>query len=130
MGNIGGSKTFDVGALGVTPGKSFDSLTLNNIINNTRKNVAILLRNAGSGQINTVGQPSPRSFVNTMIFRSNSNPSDNFVRYSDIKNAFNFDNSKTLLSIGADIYIDVDFTGATLWNNPRAIIALKNDAGQ
>lgn len=64
-----------------------------------------------------------------MIFRSSSNPSDTFLSYSGaVKNAFNIDNSKTLLSIGADIYIDTDFTGSTVWNNPRSIIALKNDA--
>lgn len=130
MGNIGGSKTFDVGALWVTPGKSFDSLTLNNILNTTRKNVAIMLRNAWAGQINTIGQPSPNSFVNTMIFRSLSNPSDAYVSYSTIKTPFINDADRTLLSIGADIYIDVDFTGSSFGTKPRSIIALKNDVGQ
>lgn len=130
-GNIWWSKTFDVWTLWVTPGKSFDSLTLNNIINNTRKNVAILLRNAGTWQINTIGQSNPNSFVNTMFFRSLSNNTDTFLSYSGaVKNAFNTDNSKTLLSIGADIYIDTDFTGSIIWDNPRSIIALKNDAWQ
>lgn len=64
-----------------------------------------------------------------MIFRSLSNNTDTFLSYSGaVKNAFNTDNSKTLLSIGADIYIDTDFTGSIIWDNPRSIIALKNDA--
>lgn len=124
-GSIGWSKTFNVL---YDVGGSFNTVSMTAFVNLVRKNITILLRNAGS-KINTnLSGLSAQSFNKSMIFRTENNPTSTFLKYSDIKNAFNFDLSRSLIVIGADIYIDVDAPN-TIWSS-RAIIALKNEKGE
>lgn len=97
-------------------------------VNVVRKNIAILLRNAGS-KINTdLSGAGAQSFNKSMIFRTDDNPTSLYMKYSNIKDAFNFDSSRSLIVIGADIYIDVDVLN--ILSQSRSIIALKNDKGE
>ncbi len=124
-GSIGWSKTFNVL---YDVGGSFNSISMTSFVNVVRKNITVLLRNAGS-RINTnLSGLWAQSFNKAMIFRTENNSTSAFVRYSDIKNAFNFDLSRSLIVIGADIYIDVDAPNTI--GASRAIIALKNEKGE
>ena len=99
-------------------------------INLARKNITILMRNAGT-KINTdLSGLAAESINRAMIFRKESNPTSQFVRYSDIMTTFDNDLARSLIVIGADIYIDTDVTMPSLLLQPRALIALKNDRGQ
>ena len=62
-----------------------------------------------------------------MLFKTDNNPSLEFVTYSNIETTFDNDLSRSLIVIGADIYIDVDILPPPLMNQSRAIIALKNE---
>lgn len=99
-------------------------------INLVRKNIAIMLRNAGT-RINTdLSGASPQSFNKAMIFRVDDNSGSTFLTYSDIKTSFDNDLSRSLIVIGADIYIDTDVISPALLLQSRAIIALKNEKGE
>lgn len=88
------------------------------------------MRNAGS-KINTdLSGLWAESINQAMIFRSENNPSAEFVRYSDIMTTFDNDLSRSLIVIGADIYVDVDVTMPPLLLQSRALISLKNNNGQ
>jgi hypothetical protein len=65
-----------------------------------------------------------------MIFKSDSNPTNSFLTYSTIETTFDNDNARSLIVIGADIYMDVDMQSPVTLTRPRAVIALKNAAGQ
>lgn len=124
-GSIGWSKTFNVL---YDVGGSFNSVSMTAFVNVVRKNIAILLRNAGS-KINTdLSGAGAQSFNKSMIFRTDDNPTSLYMKYSNIKDAFNFDSSRSLIVIGADIYIDVDVLN--ILSQSRSIIALKNDKGE
>lgn len=127
IGNIGGSKVFDV--LSTTPGKAYDSVALTSLINQVKKNVALQMRNAGN-KINTtlIDQSNANTFVDSMVFNIVENASDVFVKYSTLKTRFNNDSDRSLITIGADIVIDVDFTWGA--DKSRSIIALKNEKWQ
>ncbi len=119
------SKTFNVL---YEVGGSFNNVNMTAFVNLVRKNITILLRNAGS-KINTdLTGLAAQSFNKSMIFRNENNSGSLFLKYSSIKDAFNFDLSRSLIVIGADIYIDIDVLN-TLWTS-RAIIALKNEKGE
>lgn len=102
-------------------------------MNAVRKNVSILSRNAeksSTGYINTdFTLSSPFAFNKTLIYKKDTNPSDLFLKYSTIQTAFDssMDNTKSLIVIGGDIYIDTDVTTPAYVNYPRAFIALRNE---
>ncbi len=95
--------------------------------NVVRKNTSFLVRNAGSFVNTNLDGASAVSFNKAMIFRSDDNPSLQFVSYQSIENTFDLDLSRSLIVIGADIYIDVDVLPPPLMKSSRAIIALKNE---
>ncbi len=124
-GAIGWSKTFNVL---YNVGGSFNSVSMTAFVNVVRKNITILLRNVG-WKINTDFTGAwAQSFNKSMIFRIEDNASSVFLKYSDIKNSFDFDLSRSLIVIGADVYIDTDVIN--ILSQPRAIIAIKNDKGE
>jgi hypothetical protein len=65
-----------------------------------------------------------------MVFKSDSNPTNAFLTYSSIETTFNNDSARSLIVIGADIYMDIDMMNPPSLTRPRAVIALKNAAGQ
>ena len=124
-GSIWWSKTFNVL---YDVGGTFNTVSMTAFVNLVRKNITILLRNAGS-KINTnLTWVWAESFNKAMIFRIDNNVSSQFVRYSDVENKMYFDRSRSLIVIGADIYIDTDV--AKPIGQSRAIIALKNEKGE
>jgi hypothetical protein len=85
------------------------------------------MRNATS-KINTnLGGAWAVSYNKSMIFRRDNNPSSQFLTYSTVSLTFDNDLSRSLIVIGADIYIDTDVITPSLLNKSRAIIALKNE---
>jgi len=100
------------------------------LVNLVRKNVSILQRNAGAKINNNLSGASPISFNKSMMFRIDSNPGNGFLPYSLIQTAFDNDLDRSLIVIGADIYIDTGVTIPALLSQSRAIIALKNDNGE
>lgn len=124
-GAIWWSKTFNVL---YNVGGSFNSVSMTAFVNVVRKNITILLRNVG-WKVNTDFTGAwAQSFNKSMIFRIEDNASSVFLKYSDIKNSFDFDLSRSLIVIGADVYIDTDVIN--ILSQPRAIIAIKNDKGE
>ena len=124
LGSIGWAKTFNVL---YEVWWSFNSASMTAYINLVRKNITLILRNAGS-KINTdITGAGAQSFNRAMIFRRDNNPSNAFVTYSTIETTFDNDLSRTLIVIGADIYIDKDVAPPAALKQSRAIIALKND---
>lgn len=99
-------------------------------VNVVRKNTSFLVRNAGTYVNTQLDGASAVSFNKAMIFRSDDNPSLEFVTYQNVENTFNLDLSRSLIVIGADIYIDVDVLPPPLMTQSRAIIALKNEKGE
>jgi hypothetical protein len=127
VGSIGGSKTFNVL---YEVGGAFNNASMTAYVNLVKKNVTILLRNAGA-QINTnIAIPSPTTFNRAMIFRKDSNPTAEFLRYSDIDAQFRNDLARSLILIGADLYIDIDVLPLASMAQSRALIVLKNAQGQ
>ncbi len=132
-GSIGGTKSFSTL---YTPGSTITSASLGTFMNAVRKNVSILSRNAeksSTGYINTdFTLSSPFAFNKTLIYKKDTNPSDLFLKYSTIQTAFDssMDNTKSLIVIGGDIYIDTDVTTPAYVNYPRAFIALRNELWQ
>jgi hypothetical protein len=127
LGSIGWGKTFDVL---YEVGGSFNSASMTAFINLVRKNITILLRNAGT-KINTdLTWAGAASFNKAMIFKKDNNPSAVFLKYSAIQNTFDNNLSRSLIVIGADIYIDIDIVSPGLLSKSRAIISLQNDKGQ
>lgn len=131
LGNIGGNKTFSTL---YNPGVSFDTVTLWNAVNKIRKNISMLIRNAWISKINTnisnIASSSPNKFNDTYIYKYDANPSDKSINYSLIKNSMQTDKIRSLISIGADIYIDSDVVDVPRLDRSRVIIALKNDSWQ
>jgi hypothetical protein len=125
--SIWGSKTFNVL---YDVGGSFNTTSMLTFVNVVRKNVTILLRNATSRVNTNLSGTSPVTFNNAMIFRTEDNPSAEFLTYSTISTAFDNDLARSLIVIGADIYIDLDVISPALLSKSRAIIALRNDKGQ
>ena len=124
LGSIGWAKTFNVL---YEVGWSFNNASMTAYTNLVRKNITLILRNAGS-KINTdLSGAWAQSFNKSMILRKDNNPSSAFVTYSTIQNTFDNDLSRSLIVIGADIYIDVDIAPPAALKQSRAIIALKND---
>ena len=89
-----------------------------------------MIRNAGSYVNTHLDGAGAVSFNKAMIFKSDNNPSLEFVTYSSIETAFDNDLSRSLVVVGADIYIDVDILPPPLMIQSRAIIALKNEKGE
>lgn len=123
-GSIGWNKTFNV--LYEVWG-TFNSASMTAFTNVVRKNVSFLVRNAGSFVNSNLDGASAVSFNKAMIFKSEDNPSLQFVSYQSIENTFDLDLSRSLIVIGADVYIDVDILPPPLMKSSRAIIALKNE---
>ena len=113
------------------------------IINDIRKNVALLTRNVPDNKINTEIDSSrifahstsagvPNSLDNKLFF-INESASIARVDYTrSVRSRFeNIGNTTTpihsVIVIGADVYID-DSVAPQNDGKPRAIIALKNDA--
>jgi hypothetical protein len=124
IGTIGGTKTFDVL---YEVGWAFNSASMTVFSNVVRKNISIIMRNADTKINSNLGGAGAQSFNKSMIFRSDDNPTSQFVTYSAIQNTFDNDLSRSLIVIGADIYIDIDLTTPALLDRSRAIIALKNE---
>ncbi len=125
--SIWGSKTYnvlyDVGA-------PIQTASLSSYMNVIRKNVTILIRNAW-GKINTdLSGAWAQSLNRAMIFRKMPNDGGEFLTYSDIKTTFDNDFSRSLIVIGADIYLDVDVMTPGLLDKSRVIISLKNEKWQ
>lgn len=127
FGAIGWSKTFNVL---YQVGGTFNNASMISLVNLVRKNVSILQRNAGAKINNNLSGASPISFNKSMMFRIDSNPGNGFLPYSLIQTAFDNDLDRSLIVIGADIYIDTGVTIPALLSQSRAIIALKNDNGE
>jgi hypothetical protein len=124
IGTIGGSKTFNVL---YEVGWSFNSASMTAFSNVVRKNISIIMRNA-TAKINTnMNGVWAQSFNKSMIFRTENNPTSEFVTYSRVALTFDNDLSRSLIVIGADIYIDTDVITPSLLLQSRAIIALKNE---
>ncbi len=103
---------------------------MTSFVNVVRKNVSILLRNAGNIINTNLDGSSAVSFNKAMLFRTEDNPSLEFIAYSNIETAFDNDLARSLIVVGADIYIDVDLLPPPLMSQSRAIIALKNEKGE
>lgn len=126
IGAIWWSKTFNVL---YDVGGTFNTASMISLVNLVRKNVSILTRNA-SIQINTSLLGAwVKSFNKAMIFRIENNPSSEFLPFSRIKTTFDNNLDRSLIVIGADIYIDTDITPPSFLDQPRAIIALRNERG-
>jgi hypothetical protein len=126
-GSIWGDKTFDVL---YEVWWSFNSASMTAFVNIVRRNVAFLIRNAGSFVNTHLDWAGAVSFNKAMIFKTDNNPSLEFVTYSNIETAFDNDLSRSLVVVWADIYIDVDILPPPLMIQSRAIIALKNEKGE
>jgi hypothetical protein len=125
---IGGAKTFDVL---YNVGGKFDTASMVNFTNTIRRNITLLIRNGGNKINNSLGSlASAVSFNGAMIFRIEDNPSDAFLTYSAIENTLNNDNARSLIVVGADIYIDADVLTPPTLSQVWAIIAMKNEKWQ
>ena len=126
-GGIAGNKWFSV-LYDVS--KGYDTATLWAFLNTVRKNVAIIIRNAGA-KINTdLLLTSPIPFNRAMIYQISGNPLA-YRKYSTMQVAFDntTDKVRSLIVIGADIYIDADVMNPPWLPESRTIISLKNDNG-
>jgi hypothetical protein len=126
-GQIVWSKTFNVL---YDLGWSFNSSIMTSFVNQVRKNVALIIRNAGS-RINTTlwSLWSAVSFNKAMIFNITNNGAGDFLPYSQIQTTFDLD-ARSLITIGADILIDVDILETAGIEAPRSVIALRNENGE
>lgn len=127
IGNIGGSKVFDV--LSTLPWVSFNNTVLNNAINTIQKNVTLLLRNATNiNFLVDINTSTPKSIKNSngsfVVYSFSDNSWALYIDYNNISISYQNDKDRSLISIGWDIYINKDFNCPT--NTPCSIIALKN----
>ncbi len=126
LGSIGWSRvfntTYDVGG-------SYSSAKINELVNVVEKNIKLLTRNAGPGQINQLWAPIPEIFNDSVIYE-NTGGTLGLVRYSDITfRNVGYENVRSLIVIGANVYIDQAVLPPPGDTRPRAIIAMANSQG-
>ncbi len=129
-GGIGWDRSFNVlNSLSVQQ----TAASIWSFLNEVRKNVSIITRNAEkNGKISTGLTLTPISFNKSLIYKIDSNPTDAFLKLTDIETAWNnvTDKNRSLIVVWADIYIDTGAIIPSYITEPRAIIALKNENGQ
>lgn len=130
IGNVGSRSNYDINLPDYSVQNTVSISSVTNFINTVKKKVALNIRNADRF-INTDFSRSDIWPLNGWIYYNNTGSTDVYVSYSTVKNRFDAttDTPRSLIVIGGDIYID---TGVVLWSwvPPRAIVALKNDAGK
>jgi hypothetical protein len=106
--------------------QGFSSTSITPILNKVQKNLALSLRNAGTNQINPVGTSSINAFKDSVIYQ-NTGSTLSVVRYSDTTfRRIGLENVRTIVVVGADVYID-EAVLTPIWDTrPRAIITLQN----
>jgi hypothetical protein len=126
---IWGSKTFNV--LYDVWG-TFNTVNMTTFLRVVKKNIAFLSRNAGT-KINTdLTLTSPVEVNKAILYKIEDNPSDAFLRYSTITNSFDIATPpvRSIITVGADIYINTGVVQNLNVDTSRAIIALKNERWQ
>ncbi len=125
IGNIGSDRIYDV-LYGV--GDRYKWVSMAEYTNVVRKNVALLTRNLNTSQMNTDFTTTFPKKVNNFSYYTNSETTAKTLVYSTIAPTVASSDTKSIITVGADIYIDTDvlFTSNLI---PRAIIALKNESG-
>ena len=130
IGNIAGRNIFTLNIANYEPGSSYDISTVSTVINDTRKKVALNLRNAGNFINTNFATAAPVVLKDAIYYSYTGSTSDPYVSYDGVKTYFDdATDARSLIVVGGDIYVD---TGVILDADlsPRALIALKNDAGK
>ncbi len=108
-------------------GQKYSSANINKILNVVKKNITLLKRNAGTGQINTVWTPSIQVFRDTVIYE-NTGGTISLVRYSDTTfRNLGLDSVRSIIVLWANVYIDESVLTPIGDTRPRTIIVLPND---
>ena len=129
IGNIGGNKTFDVV---YSVGAKFDSTSVNDLLNTIRKNIALMTRavtistSQADATINTESTTTKPLNNETIVYRFNKSTPPLLDNANDLFNTTG-NQLRSIIIIGGDLVIDGDIAGG---KNSRAIIVMKNEAGQ
>lgn len=113
--NIWGSKTFEAFQ---DYGSKFDIAHFNKVLQQIRKNVWLLTRNLSWDYLNGI-----KPVRDALIFQVSWWPP---VRVSEIFSTIQRYDVRSLIVIGTDLIIDLDYTWLS-WSSSRGIIVLKND---
>jgi hypothetical protein len=130
IGNIAGKNIFTLNIANYEQGSSYNLSTVATVINETRKQVALNLRNAGNFINTDFTTASPVVLKDALYYSYTGSTTDPYISYDGVRTYFDdVTDARSLIVVGGDIYVD---TGVIMGTDtpPRALIALKNDAGK
>lgn len=131
IGTVAGNNIYSLNIPNYQAGATFNISNIANVINTTKKNIALWMRNVTTSLINLDANTITPNIkvLGQSIYYSYTWTSDYIVPYTLLETRMNsLSSPRSLIVVWGDIYMD---TGVTLDSTvpPHAIIALKNDRG-
>ena len=110
-------------------GQSYSSTKINGLINSIQKNLSIMLRNVPQSQINRFDGTTNIEAYNDTVIYLNTGTTVNTLRYSTASfRHIGFEDVRSLIVIGANLYIDEAVIVPPGDTRPRVIIVMPNEA--